>query len=342
MTDKIIPETGQSEALIEPLSEPKMESSSAPLSKPIAHVEFKAALLLVLMLVLVAATVLYLMYARGAFETSQRLVLLANDAEGVLVGMDVTFSGFPIGRVSRIELNEEGKARVIVAVAQKDAHWLRSSSIFTMERGLVGATRLRAFSGILSDPPLEDGAVRTLLVGDAAAEIPLMMGAIKQLLQNLNQLSGTDSALDQSLRNLSSLSGKMAGKDGALPALLGSDENAKKIFLMLDRANKLLASIDTLALKTDSQVFGKNGALPEAQLALAQLTGLLNEARTSLKKVDAVLLEAQAIGANVKVATTDLGPLRAELESNLRKLEQLVNEINRKWPFKREAEIKLP
>jgi len=54
------------------------------------------------------------------------------------------------------------------------------------------------------------------------------------------------------------------------------------------------------------------------------------------------LLEAQAIGANVKVATTDLGPLRAELESNLRKLEQLVNEINRKWPFKREAEIKLP
>jgi phospholipid/cholesterol/gamma-HCH transport system substrate-binding protein len=42
------------------------------------------------------------------------------------------------------------------------------------------------------------------------------------------------------------------------------------------------------------------------------------------------------------VATEDLGALRADVDANLRKIEQLVNEINRKWPFKREAEIKLP
>jgi hypothetical protein len=48
-----------------------------------------------------------------------------------------------------------------------------------------------------------------------------------------------------------------------------------------------------------------------------------------------VLVEAQAVGANAKAATADLGPLRADVESNLRKVEQLVNDINRKWPFKR-------
>jgi len=61
-----------------------------------------------------------------------------------------------------------------------------------------------------------------------------------------------------------------------------------------------------------------------------------------LKKVDAVLVEAQAVGANVKDVTTDLGPLRADVESNLRRVEQLVNEINRKWPFARDTELKLP
>ena len=68
----------------------------------------------------------------------------------------------------------------------------------------------------------------------------------------------------------------------------------------------------------------------------------LGGARNSLKKVDAVLVEAQAIGANTREATTDLGALRADVESNLRKVESLVNEIQRKWPFARDTEIRLP
>ena len=95
------------------------------------------------------------MYARGVFESTQQLVLISDDdAEGVIVGMDLTFAGFPIGRVRRIELAPDGKARMVIDVPRKDAHWLRTSSIFTMERGMVGETHIRAFSGILTDPAL--------------------------------------------------------------------------------------------------------------------------------------------------------------------------------------------
>ena len=318
------------------------DTSPVALAPAIANVEVKAALLLVLMAALIAVAVLYLMYARGAFEASQTLVLVTDDSEGVVVGMDVTFSGFPIGRVSRIELNDEGKVRMIVDVARKDAHWLRNSSVFTMERSLLGTTRLRAFSGVLSDPPLGDGAVRSVLAGDATAEIPILLGAAKELVENLKTLTASDSALELSLHNVKSITEKMAGKGGALSVLAGTDDNAQKLLSTIDRANKLLTTIDGLALKADSQLFGKNGAVPEARVTMVQLNGLLTDARTSLKKVDAVLIEAQAIGANVKDATVDLAPLRADIEANLRKVEKLLNEINRKWPFKRETDIKLP
>ena len=62
----------------------------------------------------------------------------------------------------------------------------------------------------------------------------------------------------------------------------------------------------------------------------------------SAAEVDAVLAEAQAIGANVREGTADLGALRAEVESNLTQIESLVNDINRKWPFAREHGVKLP
>ena len=69
---------------------------------------------------------------------------------------------------------------------------------------------------------------------------------------------------------------------------------------------------------------------------------LLADARASLKKVDALLQEAQGIASNTREATAGLGSLRGEVEASLRKVEGLVNEINRKWPFARETELKLP
>ena len=78
------------------------------------RLEFKAVLLLCFVGLLIAGSALYVMYARGLFESSQQLVLVSEDSEGVVVGMNMTFSGFPIGRVRRIELADDGKARIVV------------------------------------------------------------------------------------------------------------------------------------------------------------------------------------------------------------------------------------
>ncbi len=133
---------------------------------------------------------LYLLYARGVFEPTQTLVLVADDSEGVVVGMDMTFSGFPIGRVRRVELAPTGNVRIVIDVREKDAHWLRTSSVFTLVRGLVGGTNIRAFSGILTDPPLPDGAERPVLRGDATAELPRVLASAKEVLENLSAHDG--------------------------------------------------------------------------------------------------------------------------------------------------------
>ena len=313
--------------------------------RPVAYLELKAAMLLLFTLALIVGSGLYLLYARGAFEATQTLVLTADDSEGVVVGMDMTFSGFPIGRVRRIELAETGNARIVVDVAQKDAHWLRESSVFTLVRGVVGGTNIRAYSGILTDPPLPAGAVRPVLRGDATAEIPQLMASARELLGNLNALTAQDAALGSSLTNVQALTQRLNGPGGALGVLMGNEADARKIITTLERTNTLLARLDGLAKQADRQVFGENGKdalVPDLRASVGQLNALLAETRNSLKKVDAVLVEAQAIGANTREATTDLGALRADVESNLRKVESLVNDIQRKWPFARDTEIRLP
>jgi phospholipid/cholesterol/gamma-HCH transport system substrate-binding protein len=321
---------------------PVPPAADEPPLPPVRNLEFKAALLLVFLVLLMAGSVLYLMYARGAFEATQRVVLLADDSEGVVVGMDLTFSGFPIGRVRRIELAPTGNARILLDVPRKDAHWLRTSSIFTLVRGVVGNTTIKAYSGILTDPPLPDGAERTVLQGDVSAEIPRVIASVKELLDNLTALTSSSSPLNSTLANLQTATAKLSGPQGAMGVLFGNEADAKKVFATLDRTNALLARLDAMAARADTQVLGPNGLVGETRTTVLQLNALLADARGSLQKVDAVLKEAQAVGANAREATTDLGTLRAEVESSLRKVDGLVNEINRKWPFARDTEVKLP
>jgi phospholipid/cholesterol/gamma-HCH transport system substrate-binding protein len=316
--------------------------SSHPTPPPVANLELKAQLLLLLLLVLLLGSAAYVLVARGFFERTQQLVLIADDSEGIAVGMDLTFSGFPIGRVGRIELSPDGNARILVDVPLKDAQWLRTSSVFTMESGLIGGTRLRAFSGILSDPPMPDGSERRVLRGDAKAEIPLMVASVRELVSNLRALTDSDAALSVGLRNMQNLTEKLNGRQGALGLLMGNDKDAHEVVATLAHANALLSRLDNLAANANQQVFGPSGVTAQTKATVVQLNGLLADARNSLKKFDLVLQEAQAIGANTREATNDLVSVRAELESSLRKVEHLLNDINRKWPLRRDTEVKLP
>lgn len=339
------------------MQSPETPPPLEPSPPPVKNLELKAALLLLFLLVLVVGSALYVAYARGAFERTQRLTLVAPDSEGVAVGMNVTFAGFPIGRVGRIELAEDGNVHFLVDVPVKDAKWLRSSSIFTMEKALVGGTKIRAFSGVLTDPPLEDGAVRQVLSGDAAAEIPGIVSNVKELVANLKAMTADDAPLPQSLANLQTTTKRLNGPHGAMDVLLGNEADAKKVAEMLERTNALLARVNTLSGRLDSlvanadrQVFGQGagpggsnegGLVQDARGTVQQLDKLLGEARVSLQKVDKVLVDVQGIAANTREATTDLYQLRAEVDASLRKVESLINEVNRLWPLKRDAEIPL-
>lgn len=293
-----------------------------PLPSDVAHLQLKARLLMLFMVLLIVSSGVYVLYARGWFEETRHLVLVAEDSEGVIVGMDMTFSGFPIGRVQRIALGPDGKAHIVVEVSAKDAHWLRTSSIFTLVRSVVGGTNIRAYSGMPTDPPLPDNAERSVLQGDVGAELPKVIASTRELLDNL-----------------AALTGRVNEPMGALD----------KANQLLAQANALAGKANTLVAQADTQLFGKQGVLPETRATVVQLKSLLMEARTSLQKVDLVLLNAQKVSAdaatitdNAAKASVDLDALRADVDASLRNVQGLVDDINRKWPFARDREITLP
>lgn len=322
----------------------------------IKNLEIKVGALLVATLLLVVGFVLYAMYARGAFHQTQSLTLVAPEADGVSIGMPLTFSGFPIGTVKRMELSENGNVRLEIAIPSKDARWLRENSVFTLEKGLIGGAKIKAFTSDLQDQLLADGASRTLLTGDAAEEIPILLEKLKSILNNIADMTGKESQINQTLANVQNVTHRMTGEYGVLESILGGPEKAQQVVAVLEKTNSLLASlngvslkVDAVLAKTDSRLFGPQGVMDQTQESVAKLNAILGDARESLKKADALLANAQAASAdlpkitgNVREATTDMSNLRTEIDDSVRKVNHLINEINKKWPFARDVEIKTP
>jgi phospholipid/cholesterol/gamma-HCH transport system substrate-binding protein len=329
----------------------------APVRAPlIKNLELKVGLLLALTVLLAAAFLAYALYARGVFEPTQKLTLTTNEAEGVVIGQAITFSGFPIGEVTRLALAPDGKVKIEISIPRKDARWLRKGSVFTLEKSLVGGAKLKAFTADFKDVPLEPDAERDIYAGDVAQDIPVVLARVKDIVTNVAAMTSADAAINQTLGHVSTITGRMGGEYGVLQGVLGGPDKARHVVEALQKANTLLTNVNGISLKmdgmlgkADAQVFGSDGVIPNARESVIKINAMLGDARESLKKADALLAHANTatanvatITGNVKGATADLAALRVEIDDSVRKVNHLINEINKKWPFARDVEIKTP
>lgn len=310
---------------------------------------FKVGLFAAITLLLAGLFLVYLMHARGFFEDTYRLNLAATSADGVAPGVPLVFSGIEIGRVATLGLNDDGGIVIRINLLERNARWLRENSTFTLDKPLVGGARIRVDTPDLGAPALPDDSTMLLLTSDISREIPVLVERVKNILDNVEHLTRQDGEIVSTLANVQTLTGRMTGEYGVLEGVLGSPEKARVVTDSLSQTRSLITRLDGMALrmdgmvaKTDDRLFADDGLVSQTQAALAQVRTMLDDAHTSLGKADALMANAVAISEDVKAGTQDIAALRTEIDDAVRRANALVNEINKKWPFARSPEVKLP
>lgn len=313
------------------------------------NLHLKVGLFVIAVLALALGFMAYVLHARGFFEQRMHLQLAAVTADGITPGMPLTFSGMPIGQVTSVNLNDAGGIVIRAEISRDGSKWLRSDSSFTLEKSLIGGAKIKISSPDLSSPQLPDHSTVLLLVSDPTQEIPVLIERVKNILANVEHITRQDGELSGVLTNARTITTRMSGKYGVLEGVLGSEENAKPVVESLKniesltkRLNDVSAKVDAMLAKTDRWLFAEDGLSEQSKQALAQVRAMLAEAQGSLKRVDELLKNAVDISANVKDGTQDLAKLRADIDDSVRKANDLLNDINRIWPFSKDADMKLP
>jgi phospholipid/cholesterol/gamma-HCH transport system substrate-binding protein len=280
------------------------------------NIQFKVGLFMIITSVMIISFVGYVAYKKGVFAKQHTYTLSSKSGENLTEGMPVVFSGFKIGRVDSLELNEDGLVMIKIKVTDQHIKWIRADSVFILEKPLIGAPRIYIATANLNSPPLPDTVIPQIV---EVNDINDAIKNIKPILEKIGSIAD----------NIETLIANLADPDGDLTKILSNTRNVTL------QADGILKKVDAMAAKTDAQLYGSQGVLAHVQTILKDLS-------VKLKKIDPVLDNIHKISADTADTTTDLKMLRQDIDRMVDDINGVVNDIDRLIPLKKETQLKLP
>ncbi|MBI4632390.1 MAG: MCE family protein [Deltaproteobacteria bacterium] len=305
--------------------------------------ELKVGLYVVITTLLIFASIGYIAYKKGLFETVSTYTLSSKSGEDLTEGMPVTFAGFTIGRVQKLELNESGIVLIKIRVPQRHTKWIRVDSTFIISKPLIGSPRMIIVTDNVKSPPLSTEEIREVMtvndINETIKKLQPLIERINQIAANIEKMTGNladpQGDVNKILRSASEITENLASKKSILEMAVGNEESVKSIHGGLKKVKDITEHVDAILKKTDIGVYGPEGLIP-------QVNGILKDLLAKLDKLNKTVDNINKISTDAADSTTDLKLLRSEIDATVKSIGNLASELDKKIPFKKEPEIKLP
>ncbi len=289
----------------------------------------KLALFLGVGLLLGIGLLLGLAVRQGYFSPKTPVYFIASSGSDLRPGMAVKLSGFKIGQVHSVELNQWARVDVEMQIEEKYMRWIKPDSVATLAReGMIGDSFISVTSGNPELPALtKDDRLRFVLgssLGDIAQDVrnrvvPVIdemhvllkyandpKGDVRGSFAELRQLTADLQKTRQQLDRLLVHAHTVAGKD--VPETLAQTR------MTLQRADASLQEIEKAVPALNAKMATSLDALGTAATAATQ----------TAVKAEKLLDEA----------SPRLNNALTETEALMRDGRSAVNAARTRWPFK--------
>ncbi len=274
----------------------------------------------------IIAVVVYIGSENDLFAEKYHLRFRADSGTGIQKGMPVKLSGFRIGRIQKISLDEQAKVIVRMKIDRKYSKWIRvDSTASLLKEGLVGDSVVQVSVGAAGRPALANddflpftqekglndlamelsSSVRSVLleVRETAAYINDPQGDVKRTLANVQRLSTN---LEETRRRADGL-------------ILAATDNVGRIGPLLDN---LSASVDDVGRRLP----------PLLDNVATRLPALLDRVEGTLSNTEKI---SQDIRRAAEQAAPRVPPLLTGAEELVMDTDDVVKGMKRMWPFRK-------
>lgn len=266
---------------------------------------------------------------KDAFTAKSPVYFVADSGQDLSEGMPVKFSGFKIGKLNSLALDDQGRVQVEVGIESKYLKLIRQDAVMTLKKeGVIGDGILEISRGTEGKPALASGGtVRFVRASGLEQAVIEVKNRVMPILDDIHQtLHDPDGDVRQTLKNLRELTSEMRGTRERLDRVLGSlDTNLNtQVGPLLRSLRKSAAHAETLSGKLDDQ-----------------LPVLLKKTDSSL---DSLRVASETINSAVQSTAPQLPVMMNETRDTMgqaRKLigdtQQAVDSLSTHWPLNSKA-----
>jgi phospholipid/cholesterol/gamma-HCH transport system substrate-binding protein len=259
------------------------------------------------------------------------------------------FWGFNIGQVSSMELTAKG-VLIHIKIPERNNRVIRANSRFVLDKPLLGASRIIVTTDNLNDPPLSPKVFPEITVSNDINELIKKVQPIAEKLDSIGASVATLTAnladpkgeVTRILKNVETMTAQFSKKESFLEMAVGTKESVESIQDILSnvrdmtvRMDGILKRVDTLAGKSDEEIYGRDGVFPLVR-------NILRDLLAKLVKIDTALDNINKVSAEAVDSTKDLKVLRNNLDETVTAIGTLVDQLDRIIPFQDKPGIKLP
>uniref|UniRef100_A0A7C4EQ13 MCE family protein n=1 Tax=Thermodesulfovibrio aggregans TaxID=86166 RepID=A0A7C4EQ13_9BACT len=239
---------------------------------------------------------------RGVFTKTEDFHFITSKATGLREGMPVKVSGFKIGRLKEMKLQDDGTVKITLSIEQSQIKWFREGSVAILTKeGLIGESYIEILPG--NGQPLKPGqsikffkqAGIEEIAAELKTEISEILSGLKETINYINEPQGN---IRKSMENIEKISQNLI-------------KTTEKTNQLLDELNRKLPSITEKSEKT-----------------VEELIELINSAKSFTKELNET---AQIIKGT---ARKDLPVMVERAKKNMQDLDEILQSIKGLWPIR--------
>jgi len=288
------------------------------------HLKVKIAAFTVIAFSAVAAIILFIGKENDIFTQKYELSFIADKGTGFTRGMPVKLSGFRIGRVKSIDLNNVAKVDVVLQIDKKYQKWItKDSTSKLVKEGMIGADIVDISVGSPALPVLKSGErlsyVKTMSLDEMAAEIAANVKPVLiEVRDIIHYVNDPDGDIKQTVHQFNALSKNLEDtRKKADQLLVKSSEHVNGV------SNKMTAVLDETSVAV-------NKATASLVRIDDKLPGLLSATEKSLKNIEKISSDLKTAEEKVLPA---IPPLIAKTGKALDGTNTVIDAVKRVWPI---------
>ena len=278
----------------------------------------------------------YVLIEKGIFDTKYNYYFKTFSADSLTIGMPVKVSGFTVGFVDSIDLQDDGSVSISFNVNEKNRKWVCTESLLMIRKPLLGSPHIILYSAI-GNPVLEEGSTLQAIVSNDINDLILKLEPIVTKMENIvtsvdkitSYLARDDSEIIKTIRHIEQFSANLARDRSLLTTITGDQKATDSFITTIHKLPTILENLNSLSADVKKDI-------------LPPLSGFIDELHNITKDILSKLKRLDKIVDSVSSSDQDIINIKNQVNAAITKSNELIDKVDTLFQDKQKDKVNLP